>query len=152
MTKDLRSESDSGGSAKVLVIDGGRRAFVQHCGQQEPKIGVDVFLPVAQRFGSAPEALRRLRSAVTNADLPVGEPNLGKYLTASLPRREPAWGQWHANIVAHPTALGVSSGTVALRGATNTGRASRRLFRMPTPCAKLSRLSDYKEIADGFHI
>lgn len=104
--------------SESLTIHGGRPAFGQMQGKAEPKIGVQEFFAVAQRFGFRPEAMDRLRAAVSDKDLPQGGPNLGKYVTA-LPKPS-AGSQFEAatrQMFASPYALGVSSGTGALHAA-----------------------------------
>jgi hypothetical protein len=51
--------------AKTLAIDGGPKAFARATGVPQPKIGVEEFLSVAERFGFKPTALRRLAGCVT---------------------------------------------------------------------------------------
>ena len=101
-----------------LAIHGGPRAFGKPCGRPEPKIGTDEFLAIARRFGFGPEAMARLRTAISDADLHPGGPNLGKYLT-TLPKPS-AGSQFEAaarEYFGSPYALGVSSGTGALHAA-----------------------------------
>ena len=51
--------------AKVLAVDGGPKAFAGATGVPRPKIGVEEFLSVAERFGFKPAALKRLAGCVT---------------------------------------------------------------------------------------
>ena len=113
---------------RALAVHGGQRAFAGPRGRPEPKIGVDEFLAVARRFGFRPEAMERLRGAVSNTDLPEGGPCLTKYLT-SVPKPT-AGSQFEAlarGYFGSPYALGVSSGTAALHAAmVAVGAASGR--------------------------
>ncbi|MBI2191250.1 MAG: aminotransferase class V-fold PLP-dependent enzyme [Planctomycetes bacterium] len=76
------------------------------------------FLSIAERFGFRPDALERIRAAVSNSDLQGNGPNLARYAT-TFPK--PSKGdQFEALVrgkfgVKH--ALGVSSGTAALHAA-----------------------------------
>ena len=101
-----------------LAIHGGPRAFRQPRGQPQPKIGTDEFLAIARRFGFQPDAIARLRGAVSGADLPADGPNFAKYRVG---RPAPSAGsQFEAaarEYFGSPYALGVSSGTGALHAA-----------------------------------
>ena len=66
-------------TAKTLAKDGGPKAFPRMTGTAHPKVGVDEFLSIAERFGFSPAALARISTAVTNQDLPEGGPHLGRY-------------------------------------------------------------------------
>lgn len=101
-----------------LAINGGPKAFETRTGQVSPKIGVDEFMSIAERFGFNEAALDRLRAAVSNDDLPEGGPNLARYAST---RPKPAKGETYETAareffgVNH--ARGVSSGTGALHAA-----------------------------------
>ncbi len=100
-----------------LAIDGGPKACPTFQAQGEPKIGVEEFFSIAKRFGFSPAALKRIRAAVSNADLPTAGPMLGRYY-GSPP---PTFGELYEQAAkkkfgvkyAHP----VSSGTAALHAA-----------------------------------
>jgi len=62
-----------------LAIHGGPRAFAGRIGKAEPKIGVEEFLSIAERFGFKPEAMARLGAAVADADLQGEGPNLARF-------------------------------------------------------------------------
>jgi hypothetical protein len=51
--------------AKILAVYGGPKAFATATGVPQPKIGVEEFLSVAERFGFKPAALKRLAGCVT---------------------------------------------------------------------------------------
>ena len=101
-----------------LAINGGPKAFEQSTGEVEPKLGVEEFMSVAERFGFKPEALERIRAAVSNDDFLGDGPNLARY---ACPFPSPSKGeQYEAEArekfgVKH--ALSVSSGTAALHSA-----------------------------------
>ena len=97
-----------------LAIDGGPQAFPGMSGQAQPKIGVAEFISIAERFGFSPDALVRIRAAISDDDLGAG-PNLAKYATAQPPQTKGA--AFEALACAKfgvKYALGVSSGTAAL--------------------------------------
>ena len=101
-----------------LAIDGGKKAFEKRDGKKEPKIGVEEFMAVAARFGFKPEALSRLRAAVTNDDLMDGAANFARYY-CPLPDLV-VGGKFEAlarEKFGVKYALGVSSGTAALHAA-----------------------------------
>src|SRR5690348_14181541 len=70
----------------VLAIDGGPKAFPGRTGEARPKIGVDEFFAIAERFGFNEAAMTRLRSAVSEEDLcDGGGPNLACYACPNPP-------------------------------------------------------------------
>ena len=102
---------------KQLALHGGPRAVSEVQASEEPKVGVEEFMALAERFGFSDEALARVRSAVAEEDM-GGGPYLSSYRTS--PRHEPrrtvledlareTFGVKHA--------LAVSSGTAALHSA-----------------------------------
>lgn len=99
---------------ETLALHGGPQAFPQMEGQPQPKIGIEEFMSIAERFGFSPEALERIRGAIDVADLGNG-PNLAKYLTASPPNTKGADFEALAREKFGVNyALGVSSGTASL--------------------------------------
>ena len=62
-----------------LAIDGGPKAFARAAGRPQPKIGVDEFMSLAERFGFTPDALARLRRTLSDDDLRGHGPNLARY-------------------------------------------------------------------------
>ncbi|RIK37630.1 MAG: hypothetical protein DCC55_23705 [Chloroflexi bacterium] len=99
---------------QTLALYGGPKAFPQMVGQAEPKIGVEEFLSIAERFGFSPAALERIRNAVSDDDLGPG-PNLAKYTTSYPPQTKGAAFEALAReTFGVKYALGVSSGTAAL--------------------------------------
>ncbi|MFN8442924.1 MAG: hypothetical protein U0175_19265 [Caldilineaceae bacterium] len=56
-------------SKSTLALQGGTKAFPQMSGNPQPKIGIEEFMSIAERFGFTAEALERLRAAVSEADL-----------------------------------------------------------------------------------
>ena len=82
----------------------------------DPKIGIEEFMSVAERFGFTPEALERIRAAVAVEDL-GGGPFLANYY-ASLPEtRVQAFERVARETFGTNYAIGASSGTGALHAA-----------------------------------
>lgn len=101
-------------SKSTLARQGGTKAFPQMSGNPQPKIGIEEFMSIAERFGFTAEALERLRAAVSEADLGQG-PNLAKYATAYPPQTKgAAYEALAREKFGVKYALGVSSGTAAL--------------------------------------
>jgi 8-amino-3,8-dideoxy-alpha-D-manno-octulosonate transaminase len=99
---------------EALALHGGPKAFPQMEGQPQPKIGIEEFISVAERFGFSPEAIERIRSVIDVTDLGNG-PTLSKYATSSPPNTKGAAFEALAReIFGVNYALGVSSGTAAL--------------------------------------
>jgi len=101
----------------ILAIDGGPKAFPKMHGTKRPKIGIEEFLSVAERFGFSPEALARIRGVISEADLGPG-PTLSRFLTARpAATKGEAFEKLAREIFGVRYALGVSSGTAALHAA-----------------------------------
>jgi len=104
--------------ADKLAVEGGPKAFPERTGKPEPKIGVEEFMSVAERFGFKPEALERIRAAISNSDLQGNGPNLARY-ACSFP--SPPKGEQFEALAREKFgvkyAMGVSSGTAALHAA-----------------------------------
>lgn len=104
-------------NTEQLAIAGGPRAFPKMHGKKRPKIGVEEFMSIAERFGFSPAALERIRSAVSDADLGDG-PTLARFLTAQPPATKgEAFEKVAREIFGVKHALGTSSGTGALHSA-----------------------------------
>jgi dTDP-4-amino-4,6-dideoxygalactose transaminase len=103
-----------------LAVDGGPKAFPKASGKPQPKIGVEEFMSVAERFGFTPAALKRLQAAVSDADLRGHGPNLARY-ACPFPDDQPPKGvqfeQLATEMFGVKHALAVSSGTAALHAA-----------------------------------
>jgi len=101
-----------------LAIDGGPKAFTGRTRPFRPQIGVEEFLSLAERFGFAPDALERIRSAVGAADLPADGVFLGRFGSPDL---DSTCGSRLEKLArekfAVPFARSVSSGTGALHAA-----------------------------------
>jgi len=100
-----------------LAIHGGPKAFPEMQGQQKPKIGVDEFMGLAERFGFSKETLNQIRSIVS--DVPMGRgPTLSRFATTHpLPSAGEVYEKLAREIFGAKYAIGVSSGTGALHSA-----------------------------------
>jgi dTDP-4-amino-4,6-dideoxygalactose transaminase len=106
-----------GKAAAPLAIDGGPKAVPQIEGREQPKIGLEEFFAIADRFGFSPEAQARIRAAIRPGDLDPG-PNLARYNSAYPPRpKGVAFEAAARELFGVEYALGVSSGTAALHSA-----------------------------------
>jgi hypothetical protein len=79
---------------QTLAIHGGPKALSQIEGISQPKIGVEEFLSIAERFGFSSDALSRIRSTILDDDLGPG-PNLAK-------------NQWYTSNDCRKTAAGIN--------------------------------------------
>lgn len=101
-----------------LALHGGPQAFPERTGQSQTKIGLDEFMSVAKRFGFAPEALARIRAAISEEDLGPNGPFLGRYYAPEPTETTgPAFEARARELFGVPYALSVSSGTGALHSA-----------------------------------
>jgi 8-amino-3,8-dideoxy-alpha-D-manno-octulosonate transaminase len=104
-------------AAARLALDGGAKAFPQMHGKKQPKIGVEEFLSVAERFGLSAATRERIRSIVQAEDWGDG-PTLSRYATAVPPKTKgEEFERLARDIFGVPHALSVSSGTGALHSA-----------------------------------
>lgn len=99
---------------QTLALDGGPPAFSGMVGQAQPKIGVEEFMSLAERFGFSPATLDRIQQAVA-AEAWGNGPNLARYATAHPPQTKGgAFEALARDLFGVKHALGVSSGTAAL--------------------------------------
>ncbi|MBV7327160.1 DegT/DnrJ/EryC1/StrS family aminotransferase [Chloroflexi bacterium TSY] len=97
-----------------LAQEGGRKAVEQFVGQSQPKLGVEEFMSLAERFGFSSSAQARIRAAISDDDLGPG-PNLARYATAYPAKTKgEAFEQLARKLFGTEYALSVSSGTAAL--------------------------------------
>ncbi len=103
-------------SEQKLALQGGLKAVTRIEGKGEPKIGVEEFMSVAQRFGFSARTLKRIRAAIGEEDM-GGGPFLANYY-ADLPETKvQAFEQIARETFGVKYAIGVSSGTAALHSA-----------------------------------
>ena len=86
-------------------------------GKPEPKIGIEEFMSIAERFGFSKKALKRIRASVCEKNLGKG-PNLARWATAYPPKTKgDAFEALAKKKFSVKYARGVSSGTGALHSA-----------------------------------
>lgn len=99
-----------------LALEGGLKAVTRIEGKGNPKIGVDEFMSVAERFGFSPATLGNIREAIAEEDMDRG-PFLANYY-ANLPETKvQAVERVAREMFGARYAVGVSSGTAALHAA-----------------------------------
>ncbi len=100
-----------------LALHGGPQAHPQAEGKSQPKIGVEEFMSIAERFGFPGTVQEEIRAVISNEDLGPG-PNLAKY-ASSYPAQTKgeAFERLARQTFGTNYALGVSSGTAALHSA-----------------------------------
>jgi dTDP-4-amino-4,6-dideoxygalactose transaminase len=107
-----------GKESEQLAINGGPKAVARKTGKPQPKIGIEEFYSVAERFGFKPAALKRLRGAVTDADFIGNGPNLARYASAFPPdTKSDEFEALARTKFGVRYALAVNSGTSALHAA-----------------------------------
>lgn len=99
-----------------LALQGGMKAVTTIRGKGQPKIGVEEFMSVAERFGWSAEALARIRAAVEADDVGDG-PFLANYYSNLPETKVQAFERAAREIFGVKYAIGVSSGTAALHSA-----------------------------------
>jgi 8-amino-3,8-dideoxy-alpha-D-manno-octulosonate transaminase len=99
-----------------LALHGSLKAVTRIAGKGRPKIGVDEFMSVAERFGFSSSTLKRIRAAVSAEDL-GGGPFLGNYYSGLKETKVQAFERLARDTFGVKYAIGVSSGTAALHSA-----------------------------------
>ena len=98
------------------ALQSGMKAVSRTERKGEPKIGIDEFMSVAERFGFSDQTLRRIRRIVEEEDWREG-PFLANYYSNLPQTKVQAFEQAARGIFGVPYAIGVSSGTAALHSA-----------------------------------
>jgi len=99
-----------------LALHGSQKAVTKLEGQGRPKIGVEEFMSVAERFGFSARTLERVRSAVEDEDWGEG-PFLANYYSGLKETKVQAFEKTARKVFGTKYAIGVSSGTGALHSA-----------------------------------
>ncbi len=99
-----------------LALEGGLKAVTSIEGRGRPKIGVDEFMAIAERFGFSKQALAKMRKAAEADDLGEG-PYLANYYSPLKETRVQAFEKLACKTFGAKYAIGVSSGTAALHAA-----------------------------------
>jgi len=96
-----------------LALQGGLKAVSAIEGKGEPKIGVEEFMSVAERFGFSEKALKKMREAA-EADELGGGPFLANYYSNLPETKVKAYERIARETFGVKYAIGVTSGTAAL--------------------------------------
>ncbi len=100
-----------------LALQGGMKAVSGIEGKGKPKIGMAEFMSLSERFGFSKEALRRIREAVSEQDLPEGGPFLAHFYSGLTESKIRAFERVARETFGVKYAVAVSSGTAALHAA-----------------------------------
>lgn len=96
-----------------LALQGGMKAVSTIEGRGKPKIGVEEFMAVAERFGFSAPTLKRVRKAVEEEDM-GGGPFLANYYSDLKETKVQAFERIARETFGAKYAIGVTSGTAAL--------------------------------------
>jgi dTDP-4-amino-4,6-dideoxygalactose transaminase len=99
-----------------LALEGGLKAVAQIEGRGKPKIGVEEFMSVAERFDLPEGTLKKIRAALAKEDLGRG-PFLANYYANRKETCVQAFERVARETFGSKYAIGVSSGTGALHAA-----------------------------------
>ncbi len=99
-----------------LALHGSMKAVTRIEGKGKPKIGIDEFMSVSERFGFSAKTLDAIRKAVEKEDFGDG-PFLGNYYAGLKETRVQAFERIARETFGVKYAVGVSSGTGALHSA-----------------------------------
>ena len=124
-----------------LALHGGLKAVTRIEGKGQPKIGVDEFMSVAERFGFSPGALAKIRAAAEADGLGDG-PFLANYYSNLKETKVQAYERAAREVFGVDYAVGVSSGTAALHAAfVAAGVGPDRVFAASVSSPPLQRSS-----------
>jgi len=96
-----------------LALHGGLKAVSTVHGKGKPKIGVDEFMSLAERFGFSGPTLKGIRQVISREDIGAG-PMLANYYSGLKQTKVQAFERAARELFGMNYALGVSSGTAAL--------------------------------------
>jgi len=99
-----------------LALQGGMKAVSTIQGKGKPKIGVDEFMSVSERFGFSADTLSKIREAVEAEDAGAG-PFLANYYSDLPETKVQAFERVARETFGVKYAMGVTSGTAALHSA-----------------------------------
>ena len=116
MPEEEAQEVSNARDTERRALQSSLKAVTQIEGKGKPKIGIEEFMSVAERFGFSAAALERIRKAVSEADMGEG-PFLANYY-ANLPETKvQAFQRVARETFGVKYAIGVNSGTSALHAA-----------------------------------
>ena len=96
-----------------LALQGGMKAVSTIEGKGKPKIGVDEFMSVVDRFGLSKDSMKKIREIVT-ADVRGEGPFLANYYSGLKESKVQAFERVAREVFGVKHAIGVSSGTASL--------------------------------------
>jgi len=99
-----------------LALQGGLKAVTQIEGKGEPKIGIEEFMSVAERFGFSQGTRAKIRAALEQEDI-GGGPFLANYYSNLSETKVQAYERLARETFGMKHAIGVTSGTAALHAA-----------------------------------
>lgn len=99
-----------------LALQGGMKAVTTIEGRGKPKIGVEEFMSVAERFGLSAKTRNKIRALLTDKEIGEG-PFLANYYSGLKESKVEAYERTAREIFATKYAIGTSSGTGALHAA-----------------------------------
>jgi len=108
--------SDKRETLQKLALQGGMKAVTRIEGRGKPKIGVEEFLSLAERFGISAPTRRRIRTLLRKECLGDG-PFLANYYSGLRETKVQAFERTAREIFGVKYAIAVSSGTAALHAA-----------------------------------
>ena len=99
-----------------LALQGGMKAVTSFAGRGEPKIGVQEFMSIVQRFGLSPAAQRKIKAILQKEDMGAG-PFLANYYSGLKESKVQAYERVARETFGVKYSIGTSSGTGALHSA-----------------------------------
>jgi hypothetical protein len=81
-----------------LAPQGGMKAVTRIEGKGKPRIGLEGFMSVAERFGFAPEALKRIRVVVTEEGLASARRDGAQVWSHNMGLARGAWGFYQQRV------------------------------------------------------
>jgi dTDP-4-amino-4,6-dideoxygalactose transaminase len=107
---------DQGREKQKLALQGGMKAVSAIEGRGQPKIGLEEFMSIAERFGFTPPVLKKIRTAAASHEWGQG-PFLANYYSGLKESKVQAYERVAREKFGVDHAIGVSSGTAALHAA-----------------------------------
>lgn len=108
-----RAQGHDGFDEDRLALAGGQAAFGDVQGRPQPKVGIEEFVSLAQRFGFSQQAMDRIRAAVNDEKLGNG-PHLGRYYGSAKPSMGDIFESKAASYFGVRHAYATCNGTCAL--------------------------------------
>lgn len=102
--------------AQKLALEGGLKAVTTIEGKGKPKIGLEEFMAVVERFGLPDQAVKRVRGALSDEDF-AGGPYLANYYSGLKETRNQAFARVARDVFGVKYALPTSSATGGLHAA-----------------------------------